>query len=401
MASLDMTAADKALRTVYTKNKIKYVGYQKNPLLALLPKEDKFVGRNKAINLMYGGNQGRSRLMATAITNRGPGLYKEFLLTRVKDYGVSEIDMEAILASESEEGAFLKLATSEVDNTIRSVTRNLAVSLYRNKGGARGQVGSISTVTMTLKNLNDVTNFEVGMVLVQSTADGTSGSLGTGNSTVTGIDRNAGTLTAANWTNFTANDYIFQQGDFGVSVSGLSAYVPATAPTAGDAFFNVDRSTDSRLYGAYVDGSSYTISEAFELADVRSNREEGSPSHIMCNPVDFGTWRSSLGSAVVYDKVSSPDLATVSFSTIKMMGMGGEIQVVSDRNCPQGFAFMLDMSVFEWCTLGGGPRVLTRPGQNDTFIWSATEDSVLVRVGYYGNLACHKPGGNIQIKLPA
>lgn len=401
MASLDMTAADKALRTVYTKNKIKFVGYTKNPLLALLPKDDKFVGRNRAINLMYGGNQGRSRAMSTAITNRTAGLYKEFLLTRVKDYGVSEIDMEVILASESEEGAFLKLSTSEVDNTIRSVSRNLGVSLYRNKGGARGQVGSIASTVMTLKNVNDVTNFEVGMALVQSTADGTSGSLGSGASTITAIDRNAGTLTAANWTNFTANDYLFQAGDFGVSVSGLAAYIPATAPTSGDSFFGVDRSIDSRLYGIYVDGSSYTIQEALELADIKCNREEGAPTHVFMNPVDFGSLRTSLGSAVVYDKVSSPDMATISFSTIKIMGQAGEIQIIPDRNCPQRSAYMLELPYWEWCSLGGGPKVLQRPGQNDSFIWSATEDSVLVRVGYYGNLACHKPGGNAQILLPA
>lgn len=397
MAALDTTAADAALKQMYPSRRVKHVGYEGNPLLALMPKDEDFGGRNMPIVIWYGGNMGASRTFATAQAGKTPGLYEDFLLTRVKDYGLSSIELEAILASASDEMAFLKMASAEIDNTVRTVARNLAVSMYRNHGGARGQVGSISTTNNTLLVPADVTNFEKGQILVQSTADGTSGSLGSGESTITGVNRRSGILVAANWTNFTANDYLFRKGDFGLSNRGLASWVPAVAPVGGDSFLGVDRSTDTRLYGQYHDGSGQTIQEAIEDADAKVHMEGGSLSHLMFNPLDFNTLRKSLGSSVVYDKARSPDMASVSFDTIALQGMGGKIQIVPDRNCPRNTAWGVTMNSWVSASLGGAPRVLE--GLGNKFIWDATADSIEVRVGYYGNIGCFAPSYNIQIKL--
>lgn len=396
MPALDIVAADAALKQIYPSRRVKYIGYQNNPLLALMPKDENFQGDGKKMPIWYGGNQGASRDFATAQAGKTAGLYKAFFLTRVKDYGLSSIQTEVILASESNEGAFLKLATAEIDNTVRTVSRNLAISMFRNSGGARGQVLSAVGVNLTLLNSADVVNFEVGQQLQQSVTDGTSGSLGAGNATITAIDRRAGILVASAWTGFSANDYLFRKGDFGVSVSGLPAWIPAANPGA-TAFFGVDRSTDSRLYGQYHDGSAQTIQEAFEAADVKVAREGGMPSHAICNPVDFGTLRTSLGSQVIYDKVRSPDAASISFSTIKLMGMSGEVNILPDRSCPAGTAYLLDMSTWEASSLGGTPRILEQLGNK--YIWDANADSIEVRVGYYGNIGCYAPVYNCQIKL--
>lgn len=396
MPALDITAADAALKQIYPSRRVKFIGYQNNPLLALMPKDENFQGDGKKMPIWFGGNQGASRDFATAQAGKTPGLYKAFFLTRVKDYGLSSIQTEVILASESNEGAFLKMATAEIDNTVRTVSRNLAISMFRNSGGARGQVLSAVGVNLTLLNAADVVNFEVGQQLQQSTTDGTSGSLGAGNATITAIDRRAGILVAAAWTGFSANDYLFRKGDFGVSVSGLPAWIPNANP-GSTLFFGVDRSTDSRLYGQYHDGSAQTMQEALETADVKVAREGGMPSHAICNPVDFGTLRTSLGSAVVYDKVRSPDAASISFSTIKLMGMSGEVNILPDRSCPAGTGYLLDMSTWEASSLGGTPRILEQLGNK--YIWDANADSIEVRVGYYGNIGCYAPVYNCQIKF--
>lgn len=392
MAILDVAAADAALKQIYPSRRVKFVGYENNPLLALMPKDENFVGRNMPIVIWFGGNQGASRDFATAQANKSPGKYEDFLLTRVKDYGLSSIGNEAILASANDEGSFLKMSRSEVDNTVRTVARNLAVSMYRNHGGARGIVGSISSTALTLSNSADVVNFEVGQVLKQSTADGTSGALGSGEATITAVDRRAGILTAAAWTNFTAADYLFRKGDFGVSTYGLADWVPTTTPGGSDSFLSVNRSVDSRLYGMYHDGRAQTYIEAIEDLDAKLNVEGGSPSHLLVNPRDFNVIRKQLGSDVVYNKVASPDLATISFGSIKLMGMSGEVNVVSDRNCPQGFGYLLDLSTWVAASLGGAPRILENMGNK--FIWDASSDSIEVRTGYYGNVGCHAPGYN-------
>lgn len=397
MASLDVTAADAALKQMYPSRRVKFVGYEGNPLLALMPKDENFQGRNMPLVIWYGGNQGASRTFATAQSNKTAGLYEDFLMTRVKDYALSSIELEAILASESDEGAFLKMARSEVDNTVRTCARNLAISMYRNHGGARGQVGSISSGDMTLKNIADVTNFEKGMKLVQSTADGTSGALGSGTTTITAVNRRAGILTAANWTNFTANDYLFRQGDFGLAMAGLGEWVPDTTPGGSDSFFSVNRSSDTRLYGQYHDGSAQTIIEAFEDADSKITVEGGMPTHAFIHPTDLNSIRKILGSEVIYDKARSPDMASISFSTIKMQGMGGMYDLIPDRNCPIGRAFILDMKTWVAASLGGQPRVLE--GMGNKFIWDSSADSIEVRVGYYGNVGCFAPNYNCQVKL--
>src|SRR5207244_3305293 len=98
-------------------------------------------------------------------------------------------------------------------------------------------------------------------------------SLGSGSSEITAVDRRSGILYAANWTNFSANDYLFRTGDFGASVYGILDWIPATTPTAGDSFFTVDRSADTRLYGQYVDGSNKDIVEALLDLDTSLYRE--------------------------------------------------------------------------------------------------------------------------------
>lgn len=278
MAIADVAAIQKALKIIYPDRKVKFVGYEGNPLLALLPKNEKFLGKQMDIAIWYGGNQGASRTFATAQANKTAGLYQNFSLVRKSDYGLTSISNEAILASASDEGAFLQMSKAEIDNTVRTVARNYAISLYQTAGGSRGQVGSIAAAVLTLSNRTQVVNFEKGQVLVQAVTDGTTGSVGAAAAqTILSVDRRAGTITSVsgNWTGFTAADFLFRQGDFGVSIAGLSSWIPATTPVGGDNFFGCDRSVDTRLYGQFHDGSSQTFEEAIQDLEAKLYAEGG------------------------------------------------------------------------------------------------------------------------------
>lgn len=397
--SLTVANADDALRIMYSDKRVKYLGYKDNPLLAILPKNEKFRGKSKEIPLWFGGNQGRSRTFSNAQGNKRPGKYDAFFLTRVKDYALGSVETEAVLASEGDDAAFIELWKGEVDGTIRTASNNLAMSVFRNIGGARGQVatGGIAALVVTLADPQSVVFFEIGQVIVNSTTDGTSGAVGTARMEVTAVNRRDGKVTFDNVTNLSALDYLFQEGDFGLSLAGLASWVPNAVPAA-TSFFGVDRTVDTRLYGQYLDASTLLIQEGFERADELVYREGGMLSHFIVNPKDFGTLRTSLGSKVIYDKVKSPDVASISFSTIVVKGMKGDIQVVPDRNCQAGTAWGLTLDSWELCTLGGGPKVLT--GKDGLkFLWDYNADSMEIRVGMYGNLACHAPISNIQVKL--
>lgn len=404
MATNTVSTADAFLKTLYPERRVKFLGYEDNPFLAIVPKNESFVGRNMAIVGHYAGAAGgRSRTFATAQANASVERAEDFLLTRTQDYCVTSIGNEAILASEKDAGSFLALAKGSVESAIRAASNNLAMALYRNHGGARGRLASASAISSgnaTLSNVNDVVNFEKDMVIVQSTADGTSGSLGSGESTITGVNRRTGILVAANWTNFSNSDYLFQKGDFGASLHGLASWVPATAPSASENYFGVDRSVDTRLYGIYHDGSAQTIVEALESADAKIFREGGKADHVLMNPADLNSLRISLGDRVRYEMVRSGDEASVSFTAIWLNSMGNKgLKILPDRNCPQGTAYMLQLNTWVLASLGGAPRVLENMGCK--FIWAASADAIEVRVGYYAELGCHAPVFNAQILLPS
>lgn len=399
MASADITAIDAILKQRNSAKRLKFIGYKSNPFMALCPKLETFGGNSLKIPILYGGNQGGSRTFATAQANKSPSLSKAFILTRARDYGLTSIDLEALLSSEGEEDAFISAATNEVDNTLRTVARNAAISMYRNVGGARGKIGAVTATTITLLNINDVTNFDVDMYVRHGQTDGTSGALEAESAIkITGINRSTGVLTFASTTGYDVGNFLFREGDFGVSMAGLDSWLPSATPSA-TAFFGVNRTSDSRLYGLTVDGSAMTIKEAFEDADVRASREGGTPDVVLANHKDWGDLRKSLGAFVQYDVAKSPDMASISFETLVLRGSNGPIKIVADRNCPQGVAYMLQMDTWQLASRGHVPMILE--GMGNKFIWDYNADSIEVRTGYYANLGCQFPGANVRITLPA
>jgi hypothetical protein len=392
-----LSNASAALKILYTERKLKEIGYTDHPFWAMLKKSTDFTGVSYNMPIWYAANQGGSRTFSTALSGRKPNKYAAFALTRAKDYVIGRIDIEALKASRNDPGAFLKLGRANIDGSIRALTNNLAVSLFRNQGGARGQVASIASTVLTLSNAADVVNFEVGMTLVQSTADGTSGSLGSGNSEITAIDRRAGTLTAANWTNFSANDYLFRAGDFGSSVAGVQAWVPPSAPTS-TLFFGVDRTVDSRLYGQGHDGSAQDMLDAILDIDMKLYREGARCDVVFVNPADFNSARKRLGADVIYDKISPKDMASVSFNAINVVGMTGNLKMVADNSVPVGYGLVTQMDSWEFCCLEL-PGLQSNELTGEALRIAEDEDSVEYRCAYYGNLGNHAPAFSGTVKF--
>jgi len=240
-----MTSFDAALKEHYTDEMVMNLVYSDNPFLALVAKYESFGGKNLPIPLIYGNPQGRSATFSQAQT-RGSATnsqLKDFVLTRVKDYSIATIDNETLEASKGNANAFMEAATTEIDGAISSLTRSLAISLYRDSSGQIGQLDAepaeAADTVIVLKEASDVTNFEVGMILnvwsaksggSQRNVDGSTSDL-----EVVGVDRDLGTVTIddpydASGT-IAADDYVFVKGDRGLKLSGLEDWIPATAPS--------------------------------------------------------------------------------------------------------------------------------------------------------------------------
>jgi len=414
--SLNLDNVTQALKEHYKPLTVKNMVYKDNPLLALMPKYERFGGENMPVPVQFGIANRRSADFATGQALNTATELARFVLTRTRDYSFASITGETIKATEGAADAFLKYATLEIDGAIQSLTRSLATGLY---GNGSGQIGTLGTINnhnnsgtnpvvsriITLKNIEEITNFEVGMDL--RFANNTSSALLSDQFLVTSIDRDTGTLTgtltnSSQSLNTGDDEVIFQAGDYTSAgarskISGLEAWLPGTAPTAGDSFFSQDRSKDAtRLAGVRFNGASQPIEEALIGAASRLAREGGSPSHCFMDYTQFSNLEKALGSKVVYDKVSSDD-ADIGFQALTIIGPKGPISIVADQNCTPNVAYMLQMDTWTLNSLGAAPHILDLDGNR--MLREASADAYEVRVGFYGNVGCTAPGYNCRVAL--
>ena len=393
-----MTTFAAALKQHYTNERIENMVYKDNPFLAMVSKYEQFGGENLKLPIKYGIPQGRSATFSDAQANKTNTQLKAFLLTRVSDYSLASIANETIEASKGNANAFMEAATVEIDGAIESATRSLAIACFGDGSGSIGQVLSTtsSVATFTLKETDDVTNFEVGMqIKLNVNKTGNSGTLSTAH-TIDGVNRDTGVITLSASASLTANHYIYQEGDYDGKISGLEAWVPSSAPGSTDSFFGVNRSSDAtRLGGIRFDGSSLPLEEALIGAAARVAREGGKPDVCFVNYSAFADLEKALGSKVSYvDQKVNPEIG---FRGILIHGPRGPIKVIPDQNCPPNVAFMLQMDVWKLYSLGKAPKILDSDGLK--FLRDSSADSVEVRVGYYAQLGCRGPGYNVRIAL--
>lgn len=413
MASgMDLTAYDAALKQHYTNDRVEDMVYKDNPFFALVPKMERFGGKNLPIPIIYGNPTGRSKTFSTAQTkgataNSGSKI-DDFVLTRVKDYGVATIDNETILSSEGDANAFMEAAVTEIDGIINALTRSLAINLTRTSAASIGQVNAepsenASTFQVTMKDVEEITNVEVGQVhLIYSALSGGSQRSSDGSDVdfpVAAVNRSSGVITYTGTYDssgtIAADDYIFNDGDRGLGVSGLEDWLPATAPDS-TAFFGVDRSVDvTRLGGLRLDGSSMPIEEALIKADSLVCREGFKLSHFFMNHRALADLKKSLGSKVQYVNLAANP--RISFPGVIVDGSKGPIKCVGDHNFPDNRIFGLNLDFIKFYSIGKAVRVVDTDGLS--MLRQSSDDGVEARYGFYGNLGIRAPGSNINVQI--
>ena len=419
--ALNLVTVSEGLKEHYQDFRIKNMVYKNNPLLGLLPKYTNFTGSDMPIPLRYHDPQRRSATFSLAQGNKSTSGLERFLIKRVHDYSFAYIDGETMQAARGDSGSFIRYLTMEIDGAMNSLTRSLAVSLYRDGSGSIAkQSGAAVTATgkwdvITLASSEDVTNFEVGMQVVASANTGTNPGTAV---KVTAVDRANGTISlgavgtatptagAASTGGFDAGDLIFQEGDFTAAavsdskklkIVGLDGWLPKDAPGSSDSHFGVNRSSDAtRLGGVRFDGSSMPIEEALMEGASLVARDGGAPDVAFCDYKTYVSLEKSLGSRVRYNSVSSPD-ADIGFSGIELVSPSGTMKIIPDQNCIADTVFLLQMDTWQLASLNACPQFLD--ADNNRILRDAGEDAYECRLGYYAQLACYAPGFNCRINL--
>jgi len=419
---LDLTAMDAVLKQHYHSEAIKNLVYKKNPFLAMIPKMTRFGGKNLPLPLRFADPQNRSadfrsaqRSVSGGPSTRGSSEFEDFVLTRVKNYGTAELDRETVLAAQSDIDTFVRQAANEIDGLLRGITSDLAFDLFRDGTGLKGRVQSATSVAnsvITLQTATDARNFEVGMLLEASATAGGARRSATDIPRVVAVNRQGGTITVSlNVTTlgsaWALNDFIYQYGDgpnagANKKISGLGAWLPSTAPTSSP-FFGVDRSRDTtRLGGVRYNGAAETIEEALIGAHMELAIEGGDPDVVFMNHSNTAELIKQLGSKKEYTEV---EVAGVGFTGIKVMTTEGELMVMSDRNCPVGTAFMLQMDTWGLYSLGEAPHIHSPTSEEGLssggMLRLTNDDGYEVRAGFYAQVGCDAPGFNAVITLPS
>lgn len=404
-AILDTSTANAVLKELYDGQIPENLVYQDNPFLAQVKKKTDFGGRNYPVPVQYGTSQGRSSVFATAQTNQTANLYAEFLLTRTSDYSIATISNELLLAATTDREAFIRSSTALIDGAITSAINSLASAMFRSGTGTIGKISTITTGVIVFTDPNMVTQFEVNMTLQ---ADATDGGVSPRAALGYVIARNAtaGTITVSATYNgsagtpasWAAGDFLLVQGDLNVKVKGLAAWLPSVAPTGGDSYFGVNRSSDSRLYGLYQDASAESIEEGLIDTATLLCREGGRPDVAIVAYSSYGALEKALGAKVQYIDLKGP--GEIMLRGIQINGPKGVIKVFPDRNCQGQTAWLLTMSTWLLASLYEAPMIL-KYGSNDEMLRVYNADQAELRVGYYAQLGCTAPGWNSQVLLSA
>lgn len=418
--ALDLTALDSVLKQHYHSDAIKNLVYRKNPFLAMVPKVTNFGGKNWPLPLRFADPQNRSadfrsaqRSNSGGPSSRGSSAFEDFVLTRVSNYGTAELDAEAVEAAQNDIDTFVREAANEIDGLLRGLSNDLAFDIFRDGSGLKGVIATASNAANSVITFTDSTaarNFEKGMLLEASATAGGSRRSPSDIPEVLAVNRQGNSITVSlNVTTlgsaWTAGDFVYQYGDGPNSgsnkkITGLAGWIPSSAPSS-TAFFGVNRTQDStRLAGVRYNGSAETIEEALIGAHMELAIEGGDPDVVFMNHSNTAELIKQLGSKKDYVSV---EVAGVGFQGIRVMTTEGELMVMSDRNCPVGTAYMLQMDTWGLYSLGEAPRILgpesNGAGDGLRMLRLANDDGYEVRAGFRAQLGCDAPGYNAVITL--
>jgi hypothetical protein len=407
--------------------------FDKNPFLAILPKDETEMGmggKTFPIPTQYDTGAGRSAALGTAQTYQTAPQVVEFQCTRVSNYSVATLTNDFLRASASSIGAFMPAAELNVKSAFRNISNDLAHDIFSDGSGTRGTYGigngSITSGVITLDNLGMVYQFAVGMALTSFSVSGYTPTQSTGANLgyVIAVDTGLGTVTVSatqggaagtptGWS--TSFPYLSQAGDTNfvtnglnttnmLKIAGLGAWIPSTTPSGSDSFFTVNRSVSpTKLAGLrYQGGASESIQDALidavnQLAAQSS--EAGDPDYILLNPVSYQTLVKQLTSQANYVSVKHDEI-DISFKALVLPTANGEIAILQDRSCPAQTAFIISLKTWKLRSLGKVPQFLTFPGFYDQLGFPVPgSDAVELRVGYYAQLTCNAPGANATVPL--
>lgn len=337
---------------------------------ASIKKKEDCSGRRFDQPTRYGRNNGRSRKFDKAQSNRSSNKNAVFLVPWVEDFGVVSISRSAIKQA-SGKASFIKETTDETDAVLKNIGRNAGISLFRGSGGMRGQINAAysSGATVTLNDIEEITNFEVGDAINFSSNNGNTSTDTLTQSggidlrrVIVAVDYDAGSITFDASTGLAASLYMFVEGDFQASCNGLIEWCPTSAPSSGVLFLGVDRYVSSRLYGTRVSATNVSINEAVKKGLARMGREGAHPDTVVMNHAKAMQWELELDNKVVWTDTKVGDTSVTVQTANFVSSDGKKATVMVDKNCQDDLLWIFKKDALQIVSIGPVPDVVDDDG---------------------------------------
>lgn len=407
-----LTTLNAGIEVYYASDHVYDLTAQKRPFFAMLNRNEKAGGTFYAHTLLHGTQQAVNPSFTTAATRATATstLLKQLNIYHQNMYSIAEVDGRALRRTDGSPEAMLDASKQYVDGAIDALSRRIATQVYRSGWGAVGNIGSISTNTITLANIYDAANFEVGQQVVFSATEAANTLRNTGATTtltVSALNRSSGIITfstnVSTVTGATTGDYIFFEGDrqdsatpARVALTGIEGWIPQTAPSSGESFNGIDRSVDAeKLAGSRLDMTNAAPEEVLvEGAGVVATNQ-GMIDTYLVPPRFFRNLIKAMGARVSYTDVAVNE--RIGFRTVVITGPTGDIKVVQDFNCPYNRVYGINME--DWELFSNGPAVRLIDDDGNKVLRASDRDAYQVRFAFDGNLVCKRPINQINIKV--
>lgn len=400
------------------------------PGLGMFSKDEAWGGKDTPYPIMYGKPGGDSTDFATAQANAFNSTWAQLLLQSAEHHQIVQLTSRQIATLDGGAKSFVNLLKKELKSAMGNLSQRLETNITRDGSLNIGRIATGETVSGTVIDLataGDIVNFEIGDRLVLSASATNTGGLRSSGAAiaVTGVTAGAttssltfgaaltGSIAAA-----TAGDYWYKEGDTTVAgasggvyqgMRGLAAWLPTTAPSAGDSFFGLDRSVSTRLYGFATDASTTTSTFQEALIDGAGNVAQFHGQYCDTATMSPGNFRrlrkeAQLDTTTVRGTGSAGmagggKVMEYGYEGVKLVGDMGTLSVVPLFKQVAGTAYVLKKDTWELKSVG--PVVRWDDTDGNTILRRATASGIEGRLISWSNLACNLPAANGAVTLPS
>lgn len=383
MGYYDPTTLGYALKRRYSDRRMAMAGFNpKNSFFTMMKKNTDFTGESLGIPIQAGGPSGESHTFTSAQTNKTGPSGKQFLVTVGEDYVIATVTGKLVATTRNNQGAFLKGVEAAVDAALKRANRRIAIEAYLDGSGLRGIAGTVSVNTIPLTVATQIVRFSPGQTIHGYTSGGTDH----GTAVITNIDYNAATITVGAIGSIVTGDYLYLDGDKALCRSGWLGWNPLTAPTSGDSFFSVDRSSYPTIYSGHRLTSDKTLiaEKIYDLIGQASDYGCETDS-VFINTRDFSDFALQVESKVTYVESARKGFGS---EAIQIFASSGKVNVFPDIDAPKGYAFGCKLDVWEHLSAGASPSFLNFDGLGQ-FVRESSTDGYEIRIGGYDQIACY------------